>query len=84
MNFDSVWQVLRYVLIFVGSFAAGKGWASNEDITALVGALCTIVPIAWGMYVKAGTTAVPDATAERLDVPTVSAITGQTHEGPGR
>ncbi len=83
MNFDSVWQILRYVLIFAGSFAAGKGWASNEDVTALVGALCTIVPIAWGIYVKAGTTAVPDATAARADVPTVSAVTGQIKEGAG-
>ncbi len=84
MNFDTVWQVLRYALIFAGSFAAGKGWASNEDVTALVGAICTIVPIAWGIYVKAGTTAVPDATAARADVPTVSAVTGQTSIGPGR
>ncbi len=83
MNFDSVWQILRYVLIFAGSFAAGKGWASSDDTTALVGAICTAVPIIWGIYVKAGTTAVPDATAARPDVPTVSAITGQIKEGPG-
>ncbi len=84
MNFDTVWQVLRYALIFGGSFVAGQGWASNEDVTAAVAAISTLVPILWGVYVKAGTTAVPDATARRSDVPTVSAITGQTSTGPGR
>ena len=76
MKFDDVWMILRYLLIAGGGIAVGKGWITNEQLLTAVGAVGTLGAIAWGMYVKIGTTAVPDATAARPDVPTVSAATG--------
>ena len=78
MTSDSVWQVVRYLLIAAGSFATGKGWVTSDQVTGLIGALGTIFTVAWGVYVKFGTKAVPAATAARKDVPTVSAATGKT------
>ena len=77
MNFDSVWQLIRYSLLVLGGAAVGKGWISQEDVLAIVGAVGVIATTGWGLYVKAGTKAVPAATAARPDVPVVSAATGQ-------
>jgi len=76
MKWDTVWQILRYVLIAGGSFASGKGWVTADQVTIIVGAIGSIGAVVWGIYVKSGTTAVPDATAARADVPTVSGGTG--------
>lgn len=76
MNQDSLWQMIRYALIAAGSFFVGKGYITSEQVTTIVGALGAIFPIAWGLYVKANTKAVPTATAARPDVPTVSGATG--------
>jgi hypothetical protein len=76
MTSDSVWQVVRYLLIAAGSFATGKGWITSDQVTSVIGAIGTLFTVAWGLYVKAGTRAVPSVTAARPDVPTVSAATG--------
>jgi hypothetical protein len=76
MTSDSVWQVVRYLLIAAGSFATGKGWVTSDQVTSIIGAIGTLFTVAWGLYVKAGTRAVPSVTAARPDVPTVSAATG--------
>lgn len=76
MNQDTLWQVLRYGLIAVGGYFTNKGIVSSDQWTTIVGALGTVFPILWGLYVKANTKAVPAATAARTDVPTVSAATG--------
>jgi pantothenate kinase len=76
MKWDTFWQIARYILIAVGSFATGKGWVTDDQVTAIVGAIGTIGAVLWGLFVKSGTTAVPDAVAARADVPTVSAATG--------
>ena len=76
MNQDTIWQILRYGLIAGGSFFVGKGYVTSADVTTVVGAVGAIFPVAWGIYVKANTRAVPAATAARSDVPTVSAATG--------
>jgi len=76
MNSDTIWQIVRYILIAAGSFATGKGWVTADQVTTIIGALGSLFAVAWGLFVKAGTTAVPDATAARADVPTVSAATG--------
>ena len=39
--------------------------------------------VVWGLFVKSGTTAVPDAVATRVDIPTVSGATGTIVEGSG-
>jgi len=76
MNQDTVWQLIRYGLIALGSYAVGKGWVSNDQVTALIGALGAIFTVVWGLYVKANTKTVSAATGARPDVPTVSAATG--------
>lgn len=76
MNQDTIWQIIRYGLIAVGGYFTNKGIVSSDQWTTIVGALGTIFPIAWGLYVKFNTKAVPAATAARVDVPTVSAATG--------
>lgn len=76
MKWDTVWQIARYILIAGGSFATGKGWVTADQVTTLVGAVGSIGAVLWGLFVKSGTTAVPDATAARSDVPTVSGATG--------
>jgi hypothetical protein len=76
MTSDSVWQVVRYLLIAAGSFATGKGWVTSDQVTSIIGAVGTLFTVAWGLYVKAGTKAVPSVAAARPDVPTVSAATG--------
>jgi hypothetical protein len=76
MNSDIIWQIIRYILIAAGSFATGKGWVDADSVTQIIGALGTLFTVAWGLFVKTGTKAVPLATAARADVPTVSAATG--------
>jgi hypothetical protein len=76
MNQDIVWQLIRYLLIAAGSFATGKGWVTSDQVTSVIGAIGTLFTVAWGLYVKANTRAVPSVTAARPDVPTVSAATG--------
>lgn len=76
MTWDTIWQIVRYILIAGGSFLVGKGWITAENVESIVGAIGTIGAVLWGIYVKAGTKAVPAETAARADVPTVSAATG--------
>lgn len=76
MTSDSVWQVVRYLLIAAGSFATGKGWVTSDQVTGIIGAFGTLFTVAWGIYVKFGTRATTADTAARPDVPTISAATG--------
>jgi hypothetical protein len=76
MKWDTVWQILRYLLIAGGGFLSGKGYISAEQATTIIGAIGSIGAVVWGLFVKSGTTAVPDAVAARSDVPTVSNATG--------
>lgn len=76
MTSDSVWQIIRYLLISAGGFAAGKGWVTSDQVTAIVGALGTLFTVVWGLYVKFGTKATTAAAAASPAVPTVSPATG--------
>ncbi len=76
MNSDTVWQVIRYTLIAVGGLVTDRGYVSGDQWTTFVGVLGTLFPVVWGLFVKSGTRAVPESTAARADVPTVSAATG--------
>lgn len=76
MTWDTIWQILRYILIAGGSFLAGKGYITAENSEAIIGAIGTVGSIIWGLYVKSGTKAVPVETAARSDVQTVSGATG--------
>jgi uncharacterized membrane protein YraQ (UPF0718 family) len=76
MTSDSVWQIVRYLLIAAGSFATGKGWVTSDQVTSIIGGLGTLFTVAWGLYVKFGTRATTAAIATRTDVPVISAATG--------
>lgn len=76
MNPDTIWQLIRYALIAAGSFFVGKGQVSEADVTTIVGAIGTVFPIVWGLYVKSGTSATPTQSAVRAGLPTVSGATG--------
>ena len=83
MKWDTVWQIARYILIAGGGVAVGKGWITNEQFLTVVGAIGSVGAVVWGLFVKSGTTAVPDAVATRVDIPTVSGATGTIVEGSG-
>lgn len=77
---DLVWQNLRYLLIAAGVALAARvcgGCVGGPEIETIVGLVIAGLAWVWGNYVKAGTKAVPAATAARADVPTVSGATGQ-------
>lgn len=76
MNSDTIWQIIRYLLIAAGGWASGKGYVSADQVTSIIGALGALFGVAWGLFVKSGTVAVPAATGARSDVPTVSGATG--------
>lgn len=74
---DSIMQQLRYGLIAVFAFLAGKGYSLDASTQTLI---LTLAPIAvtafWGWYVKKGTVSVAAEVAKPADV--VSPVTGQT------
>ena len=76
MNSDTIWQLIRYVLIAAGAFATGKGWATEAQWTAVIGAVSALFPIIWGLYVKWNTTPVLDSVVAKKDLPTTSSATG--------
>lgn len=82
---DNFWQSLRYLLIGIGMFVAGKSQGNISasdvmhfaDVAILAGSTgSSALVAAWGLYVKFRTRAVPEKTAARLDVPTTSPVTG--------
>lgn len=76
MNQDSIWQILRYVILFGGGLAVGRGWITNEQLALIVGAIGSVFAVLWGVYVKWNTTPVPTSVAVRQDLPAVSGATG--------
>ena len=76
MNQDMAMQLIRYALLTIGPAIISKGIATDEQWQAVVGAVIVVATWAWGIYVKKGTTSVPDNVAARPDVPTVSPVTG--------
>lgn len=90
MNYDSIWQNIRYFLIAAAAAAVTVGVVKSEHqsfLTALISQLDTVGPGLiglgvwfWGNYVKWGTTPVQDAVIERRSIPVVSSATGVTTE----
>ncbi len=76
MNQDTVFQLIRYVLIAGGGYIVGKGWASETQWEAVIGLVGVILPALWGFYVKWNTKPVLDKVIIRQDLPTVSSATG--------
>lgn len=79
MTSDSVWQLVRYLLLIGFAPLAKNGYTDGDTINLMIGALGTLFTSGWGIWVKWHTKAVPAATAARADVPTVSPVTG-VHE----
>jgi len=79
---DGVWSLVRYLLTTAGGGAVATGWLTSDELTSIVGAVISILTVAWGIYVRHGTRQVPEAVAREPDVPTVSAMTGRTIPGP--
>jgi hypothetical protein len=77
MNSDTIWQIVRYILIAAGTWVASKGYVSAEQWETVVGALGAIFAVAWGVFVKSGTKAVPADVANQAHIPTVSGATGK-------
>lgn len=75
---DTIWQIIRYLLIAAGSFAVGKGWVTNDQVTAIVGAIGSVFTVGWGLYIKWNTVPVKAEVADAKNVPTVSSVTGGT------
>jgi len=78
---DGVWSLIRYVLATAGGGAVTSGWLTQNDLTTIVGAIISILTVAWGVWVRHGTKQVPVEVAKDTDVPTVSAATGRTLPG---
>lgn len=76
MTSDTVWQLIRYLLLAVGGYFVHRGTITEGFLNSAIGWALEIFTFAWGFYVKWGTTSVPAATAARPDVPTVSPLTG--------
>lgn len=76
MNQDTIWQAIRYGLLLACGPLVSHGYFTSDDITTAVGAIGVLFTLGWGFYVKFKTKSVPEATAARADVPTVSAATG--------
>jgi multidrug efflux pump subunit AcrA (membrane-fusion protein) len=88
MDNDMTWRSVRYCMIGVGWFCAGKGWFGpavqpgdiEPIVDQLLGPLGTIVGsagIIWGVMVSRRTKLVPIETAKRADVETVNPVTGK-------
>lgn len=80
---DTIWQTVRYVLIGLGSFLAGRGKidasqvpAMADQIISIMSGLVAVGSAIWGLWVKWKTVPVPEAVGARSDVPTVSPVTG--------
>lgn len=76
MTSDSVWQVIRYLLIAAGGYFTNKGLVTADQWTAIVSAIGTLFVAGWGIYVKFGTKATTAEVAAKPTVPTVSPATG--------
>lgn len=57
MNADSIWQIVRYILIAIGGYFTSKGVVDESTVTSIVGALGTIFVAIWGLVARSKTSA---------------------------
>lgn len=81
MTSDTIWVMVRYILMAAGASLTAHGLSTEADVNAVIGALGVIFTFAWGVWVHWNTKAVPMATAARADVPTVNPVTGSEQPG---
>ena len=49
---EQVWGVVRTILAMAGGVAVGKGWITDQMLTAILGGLGTIFVAAWSVRSK--------------------------------
>jgi len=76
MTSDTVWQIVRYLLIALGTGFVQKGYINNDTLTTIVSACGTLFIAGWGIYVKLGTRATTADHADKVSTPVVSPVTG--------
>ena len=76
MTSDTIWQLVRYVLLLAFGPLVTKGYLSSDDVSTALGALGAIFTVGWGVYVKYGTKATTAKAAEKPTVPVISPATG--------
>ncbi|MGH6718070.1 MAG: hypothetical protein ACREER_02020, partial [Alphaproteobacteria bacterium] len=52
MNLESILGIIRHALTFGGGFIVSAGWASDTDVATGVGALVTLIGLAWSVWSK--------------------------------
>ena len=52
MTSDTIWQLVRYVLLLAFGPLVTKGYLSSDQVTTLIGALGSIITVGWGVWVK--------------------------------
>lgn len=52
MTGEQVWGIVRTILAAVGGLAVGKGWISNDMLTAILGGGGTIFVAIWSVFSK--------------------------------
>jgi hypothetical protein len=89
MNFDIIWQNVRYLLLMVSAATAAAGWVSSEHAKQIGelasdaamwgqigGAVFLVGTWVWGNIIKWNTKTVPAVVAGNPTVPTVNPATG--------
>lgn len=76
MNSDTIWQILRYIMLMVGGYFVHKGTFTEDTLSTIVGVALDAFTFIWGVYVKLGTKATTIAHADRNSTPTASGLTG--------
>jgi hypothetical protein len=63
---EQVTTLLRYVLVTLGGVFVSKGWLSDSDLNALVGAVLIIGPTVYGIIKTKRSNAVQQTLADKL------------------
>jgi len=82
MNSDTVTSLIKALIMSLGGGLTANGWVTHDELSGIAGIVISIVALAWQIYTRWNTRQVPEVVAERVDVPTVSSLTGKTIPGP--
>jgi hypothetical protein len=53
MNVDTIWQIVRYILIAVGGFFVAKGQVDEGTVEQIIAAIGTLFVAVWGIWARA-------------------------------
>jgi hypothetical protein len=81
------WMLVRYGLVGAGTAMAthaGMGGTIDQAVVEqVVGGIMSAAGVAWGVYVRWRTAAVPVQVAAAPDIPVKDSLTGKVKTGPG-